>query len=449
MRGDDLPRIVAPPPGPASRRLAERLSRVESPNITQTEAAVFWAAARGANVEDVDGNVYIDLTAGFSVAAAGHANERVAAAVAEQAKLLPHALGDIHPARLKVELLERLAALAPGELSVSILASAGAEAVEAALKTAVLATGRPGIVAFEGGYHGLTYGALACTWREDFRAPFRAQLYDGVRFAPFPYAFRWAGEGDVSVAALAALERILEEAEGSAAPVGAVLLEPIQGRGGLVVPPPGFLAGVRRITERRGLVLIFDEVYTGFGRTGRWFACEHEGVVPDILVVGKALSGMLPLSAAIGTPAVMRAWPPSRGEAVHTSTFLGSPLAAAAALAQLREIEELRLPDRAAALGARLGARLETWVERFPAAGETRGRGLLRGVELVEDRETRRPGRALALAVVDGALRSGVLLLAEGGDLNVLAFVPPLVITERQLDHALDVVEHELARRGG
>lgn len=449
MTGESLPRILTAPPGPASRRLAARLAQVESPNITRIDSAVFWAAARGANVEDVDGNVYVDLTAGFSVAATGHANPRVAAAVAEQAGILPHALGDVHPARAKVELLERLAALAPGDLSVSILASAGAEAVEAALKTAVLATGRPGIVAFEGGYHGLTYGALACTWREEFRAPFRAQLYAGVRFAPYPNAYRWPGEGDVTAAALAALDRVLDEADDSAAPVGAVLVEPIQGRGGIVVPPPGFLGGLRRATERRGIVLIFDEVYTGFGRTGRWFACEHEGIVPDILVAGKALTGVLPLSVAIGTPAVMAAWPRSHGEAIHTSTFLGNPLAAAAALAQLREIEELGLVGRSLAMGELVEARLRSWVERYTPAADARGRGLLRGIELVEDRERRDPAGRLAVAVADAALRRGVLLLAEGAALNVLAFTPPLVITEEQLDHALRVVEEELAGLGG
>ncbi len=189
LPGDELPRLRTPVPGAASRALAARLTRVESRNITRITAAevpIFWAAARGANVADVDGNVYVDLTAGFAVAATGHANPRVSAAVGMQAARLAHGLGDVYPPDVKVALLERLAAIAPGDLAVSILGSAGAEAVEAALKTALLATGRPGILAFTGAYHGLTYGALACTWREDFRAPFTAQLHGGVRFAPFP-----------------------------------------------------------------------------------------------------------------------------------------------------------------------------------------------------------------------------------------------------------------------
>lgn len=444
--GDLLPRIVAPVPGPASRALGRRLAAVESRNITRIaeDGPIFWTAARGANVQDADGNVYIDLTAGFAVAAAGHANARVAAAIGAQAAVLPHGLGDVYPPEVKVRLLERLAALAPGDLSVGILASAGAEAVEAALKTAVLATGRPGVVAFTGGYHGLTYGALATTWRPDFRAPFATQLYPGVRFAPYPNAFRWPS-GDPVAGALAEVQRLLDEAEGGEAPVGCVLVEPVQGRGGIVVPPDGFLEGLRRLCDGRGVILVFDEIYCGLGRTGRWFASEHWGVVPDIVLLGKALTGALPLSCALGRPAVMEAWPPSAGEAIHTSTFLGNPIACAAALAQLAEIEERGLATRAERLGAGLRERLERWVSRFPTVGEARGLGLLQGVELVGPGPERPPASVLALRIADAALRRGILLLCEGPALNVLAFTPPLTITEAQLEFALDVVEQELA----
>ncbi|HET9982796.1 MAG TPA: aspartate aminotransferase family protein [Longimicrobiales bacterium] len=447
LTGDELPRLRTAIPGPASRALAARLAVVESRNITRItdNGPIFWSEAHGANVTDADGNVYVDLTAGFSVAATGHANPRVAAAIASQAARLPHGLGDVYPPDVKVRLLERLAAIAPGDLSVAILASAGAEAVEAALKTALLATGRPGILAFTGGYHGLTYGALACTWRPEFREPFRSQLFAGVRFARFPDPFRWEGSGDVCAEALAGVRRHLDEAEPSAAPVGAILIEPVQGRGGLVVPPAGFLAGLREICDERGIVLVMDEIYCGMGRTGRWFACEHWGVTPDILLVGKALSGALPLSAAIGTPAVMAAWPPSTGEAIHTSTFLGNPIACAAALAQLDELEEKGLLARAAELGERLRARLEEWVGRYELAGQARGLGLLQGLELVEPGPERRPAGARALRIADAALRRGVLLLTEGEHLNTLAFTPPLVITDAQLHFALDVIERELA----
>jgi 4-aminobutyrate aminotransferase/(S)-3-amino-2-methylpropionate transaminase len=444
--GEELPRVHGPVPGPRSRALAARLARVESPNITlvSDDGPVFWATGRGANIADVDGNVYVDLAAGFAVAATGQTNPRVARAVADQASLLTNALGDLHPADIKVALLERLAALAPGDLGVTILASAGAEAVEAALKTALLATGRPGVLAFTGSYHGLTYGALACTWRDEFRRPFQAQLFGGVRFAPYPDPFRWDGAGDIVAASLASARRLIDEAEASAA-IGCVLVEPIQGRGGIVEPPPGFLSALRALCDERGLVLILDEIYCGLGRTGRWFACEHEGVVPDILLVGKALSGLLPLSAAIGRPSVMSAWPPSTGEAIHTSTFLGNPLACAAALAQLAEIESTNLVARAAALGERLRRRLDAWRERYPAVGDVRGRGLLQGVDIVRP-GTRDPDPSLALRVCDAALRRGVLIVTEGPALNVLAFTPPLVITDEQLECATELVEEELRR---
>jgi 4-aminobutyrate aminotransferase-like enzyme len=441
LTGGELPQLRTAVPGPRSLALAERLRRVECRNITHItdHGPIFWAEARGATVRDADGNDYVDLTAGFGVAMAGHANPRVARAMAQQAGRLPHALGDVHPAEVKVALLEELAARAPATLSTAILASAGAEAVEAALKTALLRTGRPGVLAFIGAYHGLTYGALATTWRPDFRRPFLAQLFPGVRFAPFPDADLADGTH-----AIESVAQILEEAEAGAWPVGAILAEPLQGRGGLIVPAAEFLPGLRRLCDGRQRLLILDEVYTGFGRTGRWFACEHWNVVPDVIVVGKALGGGVPLSAAIGTPEVMAAWPASTGEAIHTSTFLGNPVACAGALAQIREIDENGLVGRAAALGERIRARVNGWGERIPCVARGRGLGLLQAVVLRD--HAGRSAHELTLAAADEALRMGVLVLAEGSSLDVLALTPPAVITEAQLDHALDVVEEVLGR---
>jgi 4-aminobutyrate aminotransferase-like enzyme len=429
LHGDELPHLVTDVPGPRSRDLADRLSRVESPNITALEhGPIFWSEARGAAVRDADDNVYIDLTAGFGVAHAGHAADPVTAAIASQAARLAHGLGDVHPPEPKVRLLERLASIAPGDLGVSILATSGAEAVEAALKTAAMRTRRSGIVAFEGAYHGLTYGALATTWRSDFRAPFTNQLFGGVRFAPFPLA----GQAE----SLDALDRIVADAESSIHPIGAIIIEPILGRGGIHPTPPGFLAALRERCDGRRIVLIFDEVYTGCGRTGRWFACEHEGVVPDVLVAGKALGGSLPISAAIGSPAVMNAWPPSAGEAIHTSTFLGNPIACAAALAQLDLIQSDGLLRRAERIGEMIREKTTAWSARFDAVGSPRGIGLLQGAPV------RGIGRALRVA--DRCLRRGVLLLAEGTDADVLAITPPAVITETQLDFALAVIEEAI-----
>lgn len=431
LAGDELPSIVSDIPGPVSRDLARRLARVESQNITRlAPPPIFWTEARGAAVRDADGNTYVDLTAGFGVANAGHAHPDVAAAIAHQAAVLAHGLGDVYPPEPKLRLLERLADIAPGNLAVSILAGSGAEAVEAAFKTARIRSGRPGILAFEGAYHGLTYGALAATWRPDFRAPFEDQLFRGVVTAPYP------AQGDDIGAAISAVRDALLRAEASACPVGALVVEPILGRGGLVVPPPGFLAALRDLCDGERTLLVFDEVYTGCGRTGRWFACEHDDVVPDILVVGKALTGSIPLSAAIGTPDAMKAWPPSAGEAIHTSTFLGNPVACAAALAQLDAVRDGRLLERAGEVGRAIEGRTAGWPGRYGTRAP-RGRGLLQAVPV--------PGAGRAIAVADRCLQDGVLLLAEGPDLDVLALTPPAVITDRQLHHALDVVETALA----
>jgi len=224
-----------------------------------------------------------------------------------------------------------------------------------------------------------------------------------------------------------------------------VLVEPVQGRGGDVVPPDSFLPGLRRICDERGLLLVFDEVYTGFGRTGRWFACDHWGVVPDLMVVGKALTGGLPFAACIGTDRAMGAWPASRGEALHTSTFLGNPVGCAAALASIGVLEEERLVERSAELGGRIRARLEEATRGYPCVGEVRGLGMMIGVELVRSRETREPAPELAGRVVVEALRRGVLLLGGGIHGNVLSLSPPFVIGEAQADAALGVLEEILA----
>lgn len=450
MIGDRLPELRTRVPGPASVALGRRLSMVESRNVTRIDQTgpIFWAEAAGANVVDVDGNRYVDLTAGFGVAAAGHSNGAVAGAIGRQAARLTHAMGDVHPAEAKVELLERLASLAPGELGVAILAANGGDAVEAALKTAVMATGRPGVLAFRGGYHGLGYGALGVTGIERFRSPFARQLYSGVRFATFPVdpgadhpeGASGRGGAEATEESLDEVRRRILESPSTGDPIGAVIVEPIQGRAGIRVPPTGFLRGLRDLCGELGVLLILDEVYTGFGRTGRWFACQHEEVVPDLLVVGKSLAGGLPLSAVLGSPAVMAAWPASTGEAIHTSTFLGNPVSCAAALAQLREIEERGLVPRAVELGDRLSSVLDRWVRERPWAVSHRGRGLMRALSLAGPDAGRR-----AVATVDAALRRGVLLLPEG---DALAFTPPLVITEAQLDHALEVVAEAVEATG-
>lgn len=447
MDGGSLPIVRTAIPGPESKAWVERLAETECPAITARRARraeaggadqdpIVWQAARGANVQDVDGNVYVDLTSAFAVAGIGHSHPKVAEAAARQAATLPHAMGDVYPGRVKIELAQRLAALAPGDLQVSIFAMSGAEAVDAALKTAAVATGRNTIIAFTGGYHGLSYGALNVTaYRREFREPFRGQLGSFGRHFPYANCYRCPVGRSYPGCAIACLDpvrRALEDPASGLDDVAAVLVEPIQGRGGVVVPPDEWLRGLADLCKAHDLLLIFDEIYTGFGRTGRWFAAEHSGVVPDLMCVGKALGGGFPLSAVIGSRAVMDRWGLSQGEAIHTSTFLGNPLGCAMAMASLDVLEGEDLIGRARHVEALMRRLLEPLAGRHSVIGEVRGRGAMLGVELVLD-EGRTPASALAMTVTRALLHSGFLVLPSGVSGNVIGLTPPMVISEAQL----------------
>ncbi|MBE7500765.1 MAG: aspartate aminotransferase family protein [Verrucomicrobiales bacterium] len=449
-----------------TRAILDLLGAYESRNVTFRDPdgtwPIVWERALGCRVWDVEGRCYLDLTAAFGVAAAGHAAPRVVRAGQRQMGRLLHAMGDVHPHPLKAELARALSRLTFGRWGARgkvIFASAGFEAVEAALKTALLATGKPGVVAFEGAYHGLGYGALNATHRDDFRSPFRRQLREFATFVPFPLAGEEDDEGrggseragqagSENGLGTAVVERRLRQVLSGGA-VGAVLVEPVQGRGGIRVPPPDFLPMVRRVSEEYGALLVLDEIYTGFGRTGRWFACEHASVVPDVICLGKALAGGFPLSVCVGRAEVMdAAWPESTGEAIHTSTFLGHPVGCAMALAQIAEIRRLRLVPRSERLGRRLrrglaGLGREVGGLRLSA----RGLGLMAGVEL--RRRDGCPATEETLAVVKGLLREGWLCLPEGAASNVIGFTPPLTISERQLEAAVCALGRAVAEVAG
>ena len=416
--------IVTAIPGPRSRELNALTARYEARGVTYLgdDYPVAWAEAHGALVTDVDGNRYIDLTAAFGVAAVGHTNANVRDAVVAQAHRLLHGMGDVHPADVKARLLERLAAIAPGDCSKTFFGSNGGDAIEFALKTALLATGRPRTLAFAGAYHGLSLGALPVAGIARFRDPFAALLDERTTWLPFPTAG-------------ASLDAALSDIEGALAgdpAIGAVVVEPVQGRAGVIVPPAGFLRGVRGLCDRFDAVLILDEIYTGFGRTGPMFACEREDVVPDVLCIGKALAGGLPLSAAIGRPSVVDAWPMSEGEALHTSTFLGNPLACAAALAVLDEFA--RRPFLASV------ARREPWMRdalealhAHPVVAGVRGIGMLWAIEFTD--------AATANRVVRNGLQAGLILLQSGVAGTSITLAPPLVIEDDQLARAIALLD--------
>ncbi len=441
--GQSLPQIRVPPPGPASRALARRLRAVESRNVTQVTEAwpVFWDEARGANVRDADGNVYLDLTGAFGVALLGHAHPAVVEAVRAQAARLVHGMGDVHPPTVKVALLERLAALTPWDDARGVLSSTGSEAVETALKTALMATGRPGILAFEGGYHGLTLGSLATTARARFRKPFGSRLYGGVAFAPFPDPLR---EGaDAGRRALAAAEGILARGaptpEGKLDPIGAVLVEPVQGRGGARVAPDGFMEHLSELASAAGALVIADEVFTGMGRCGVPLASARVGLRPDLICLGKALGGGVPLSACLGPARVMDAWPESDGEALHTSTFLGHPIACAAGTAVLETLEAEGVVERARRLGSVLVTELRRRLGGTEGVADVRGLGLLLGIEFAR-KPSLEPSRGAAARAAQAALAEGVLVLPSGNEGHVLELTPPVELTDAQVAYAVDVV---------
>jgi 4-aminobutyrate aminotransferase / (S)-3-amino-2-methylpropionate transaminase / 5-aminovalerate transaminase len=435
--GQEFPDVRARPPGPRSRELAARLSAVECPAVDarretrareseSDQAPIVYARADGANVVDADGNRYVDLAAGFGALLLGHSPGRVAGAIEEQLERVWLALGDVYPSDAKVVLCELLAKLYPRAGARVMLGSSGADAVTAALKTAVLATGRAGIVAFDGGYHGLSYAPLAaCGLRASFREPFMRQLNGRVTFAPFPEREAALGE------TMAIVTRALASGD-----VGAVLVEPILGRGGCIVPPPALLPALRKACDDAGALLVCDEIWTGLGRSGSWLASVEAGALPDVVCLGKGLGAGLPISACIGSERAMGAWAAHGGATIHTATHFGAPLACAAAVATLGAIEEARLPERASTVGERWMARLR---DRAAGCGvaDVRGRGLMIGVAL-------EGGAGRALAVTRELLERGWIVLTGGARGDVLTLTPPLDIDERLLNAFADALADTL-----
>ncbi len=407
---------------------AARLARVESRNVTFLgNLPPFWTHASGAEVRDASNTAYLDFSGAFGVAFAGHRHPMVLERIREQAGRLVHGMGDIHPPAVKVEFLEALAALLPWPSPRTILGLSGSDAVEAALKTAHLATGKPGVIAFEGSYHGLTLGALAATDREHFRRPFTRRLADHVRFVRFPASPDGASR---------VLSEVSDLLVGRAPmPVGAVIVEPIQGRAGVRIPPRGFLAELGRVTRSGGALLIADEIFTGMGRTGSLFASGYDDVLPDVICLGKALGGGMPLSACCGPAEVMDAWPPSTGEAIHTSTFMGHPLSCAGGLGFLAAMAGGDLVGRARRLGARALAYLTAALDGCDAVAAVRGRGLMLGVEL-----SMQARAAPAARVADRALAQGLIVLPAGERAEVVELTPPATITREELEKGLAIL---------
>jgi 4-aminobutyrate aminotransferase/(S)-3-amino-2-methylpropionate transaminase len=422
-------------PGPRSRALLERERRVIARPLI-VHLPIFAERAENATITDVDGNVFVDFAGGVGVINAGHAHPRIVEAVVEQATRFLHTDFTVVPYEPAIALAERLCALAPisGEKRAAFF-NAGTEAVENAVKLARLHTERPGVIAYEGGFHGRTLLSMTMTSKfhpyKTGMGPFAPEVYR----APYPDAYRGPGADE----ALEQLAHMLET-HVPAEHVAAIVIEPQLGEGGFVPATRGYMEGLRALCDRYGIVLVADEVQTGFGRTGRMFAMEHFGVEPDLMTVAKSIAAGLPLSGVIGRAEIM--------DGAHAGaiggTYIGNPVAQAAALAVLDVFEEESLLERGSSVGDRIRERMHAWQDRWPAIGDVRGLGAMLAIELVRDPETKEPAPELALAVIQAALERGLILLKAGIHANCIRVLCPLTIEEAVLDEALEVWEDAL-----
>jgi 4-aminobutyrate aminotransferase/(S)-3-amino-2-methylpropionate transaminase len=425
-------------PGPRSKALMRR-RHAALPRALSHATPIFAASAAGAHVTDVDGNVYLDLAGGIGVMNVGHSQPAVVEAVKKQVDQFTHTCFSVAPYESYIALAERLAAITPGKFAKkTLLVNSGAEAVENAVKIARHATGRPGVMVFEDGFHGRTLFALSLTSKvTPYKAGFGPFASDILR-VPYAYCYRCPVSRTFPECQFECVSSIEQHFRRYADPksIAAVVVEPVLGEGGFVVPPIGFLTELAALCRKYGILIIADEVQTGFGRTGRMFACEHDGLEPDLLVIAKSLAAGFPLAAIVGRADLMDG--PIEGGL--GGTYVGNPVACAAALAVLDMFESGNLLARAESIGVRIEARAKEWASRFAFVGDVRRRGAMVAVELVRNRVTKEPAKEETQQIVRHACEHGVLLIAAGTFGNVIRFLAPLVMTDDDLDEALDVM---------
>ena len=423
-------------PGPNARAMIARDADVISPSYPRDYPFVM-SHGRGSEVWDVDGNRFLDFAAGIAVCATGHAHPQVVEAVQQAAEKFLHISSDYWHEEM-TGLGERLARVAPmGEPAMSFLCQSGTEAVEGALKLARYLTRRPRFIGFLGGFHGRTMGSLSFTSSKYTQQLGFAPTMPGVTHVPYPNSYRPLFAGADQGKAVLDYIRMLFERNVPAAEVAAILVEPIQGEGGYLVPPDGFLAGLRALCDEHGILLIFDEVQSGVGRTGKMFACQHWGVAPDIMTLAKGLGSGLPIGAVVARKSLMQQW--KRG--AHGNTYGGNPISCAAANATL-DLVGGSFVDNAATVGAHFMRRLAELARDHPCIGDIRGRGLMIGMELIENDDARTPARALCDAIITRAFHNGLLLLPCG--VSTIRFMPPLNVRVDQIDEAIALLRLSL-----
>jgi 4-aminobutyrate aminotransferase len=431
-----LPHIVTALPGPNAKRIIERDHTVVSPSYTRDYPMVA-KTGRGAMVEDTDGNTFLDFAAGIAVVATGHCHPQVVAAIQKQAAELIHMSCTDFYYRGMVELAEKLASIAPGKSAKRVyFGNSGTEAVEAAMKLARYHTKRDKFIAFYGCFHGRTFGSLSLTASKAVQRKHFGSLLAGVFHAPYPNTYRGAYGGhpeNAAADALAYIENELFKRIVDPEDVAAIFVEPIQGEGGYLVAPAEFLQGLERLCRKHGILLVADEVQSGMGRTGRWWASDHAGIEPDIVCTAKGIASGMPLSAVIAKADVMD-WPPG----AHASTFGGNPVSVAAALATVDVLEQDGIAN-AARMGEFILRQTAAWRERHKSVGDIRGKGLMIGIEFVRDQKTKEKAPDLRNRVIDQAFQKGLLVLGAGE--NSLRLAPPLVIDEDQATFALETLD--------
>jgi 4-aminobutyrate aminotransferase len=429
----DAPQIKTALPGPKAKAIIDRDRQFVSPSYTRDYPFVI-ARGEGAVVEDVDGNRFLDCAAGIAVNSTGVSHPEVVKAIAEQAQKFIHMSGTDFYYEPQVRLAEDLASIAPidGEVR-TFFANSGTEATEAAIKLARYHTKRPGIIAFLGAFHGRSMGSLSLTASKAIQRRGFGPFMPGVFHAPYPDSYRAASPDAAASQSLSYIEDQILTQLISPDEVSAVVVEPIQGEGGYIVPPPAFLHGLRALTAKHGMMLIVDEVQSGMGRTGKMFASDHLGLKGDIVTMAKGIASGLPLGVACARADVMD-WPPG----AHASTFGGNPVACAAATTTIRLLKE-QLVANAAAVGEHFFAGLRELQQKHAIIGDVRGKGLMIGIELVKDRQTKVRAIEERNALVQSMFRRGVLILGAGK--NAVRLAPPLVFTRAQADSVLRVLD--------
>lgn len=394
--------------------------------------------AEGSYIYATDGRQYLDFTCGIGVTNTGHCHPKVVAAVREQAGLFLHSQINIAVHQPMLQLIDEMRKIVPSEIDGFFFSNSGAEAVEGAIKLARAASGKQAVIVFTGSFHGRTSATMALTTSKTGYKGVSQLLPSGVYVSPYPYAFRLGmSEEKASQYALAALEELLVS-QISPADVAAILIEPVLGEGGYVVPPASFLKGVREICNKNGILLIFDEVQSGFGRTGRWFAQEHFGVVPDIMTVAKGIASGLPLSGVFSRLDLMKKWPTGS----HGGTYGGNAVAMAAAVATVRAMRDEKMLENATERGGQLQTGLRKLQEEFPNIGDVRGLGLMIGSEFVDSRG--KPDKTTVKAVVHAVEEKGLLLLTCGTYDNTIRWIPPLNVSAEQINTGLNIFSQAL-----